>query len=102
MASNIKDFNISKTFANVILTNVEDSDDLDGIPSVAIPAQRECNESLRDQGRLQDGLGNQIPLVLGKNLVEVEATPISAFSAIRRCDLMAVSAYQQIQSLIWS
>lgn len=102
MAANIKDFDISKTFSNVILSNIDAQPDTDGIPSIPIPAERDGNETPRDQGRLQDGSGTQIPLVLGKNLVESEATPISAFSVTRRCDLMAMAARQQILSLIWS
>ena len=102
MAANIKDFDISKTFSNVILSNIDAQPDTDGISSAPIPAERDGNEALRNQSRLQDGFGTQIPLVLGKNLVESEATPISAFSVMRRCDLMAIAARQQILSLIWS
>jgi hypothetical protein len=102
MASNIKDFEISKTFNNVILTDVTGSPDTDGIPVALIPSRRQGNELLRNQARLQDGFGTQAPLVLGKNLIEVESTPSSANSVIRRCDLIAMAARQQIQSLIWS
>lgn len=102
MAANINEFEISKTFKNVILSNVDAQPDTDGVSTVPIPAERDCNEVLRDQSRLQDGFGTQIPLVLGKNLVESEATPVSAFSITRRCDLMAMAARQQILSLIWS
>jgi hypothetical protein len=102
MAANIKDFEISKTFNNVILTDISGSVDKDGIPIVFLPARRSGNEALRDQGRLQDGFGTQIPLMLSRNLVEVEATPASAYSVARRCDLIALAARQQLMSLLWS
>ena len=76
MASNIKDFEISKTFSNVLLTTVTGSPDTDGVPTLSIPSTLTGYEPLRDQGRLQDGFGTAIPLVLSRNLVEVEAEPV--------------------------
>lgn len=102
MALNIKDFEISKTFRNVILTTVTSSSDTDGIPVSFIPARRTGNLTLRDQGRLQDGFGSEVPLVLGRNVVEVEAEPTSAYSVIRRADLIGLQAHQFINSMLWS
>lgn len=102
MASNIKDFEISKTFSNVILTTVTGSPDTDGVPSLSIPSTLTGYEALRDQGRLQDGFGTEIPLVLSRNLVEVEAEPNSVNSVIRRQDIRASRAQQFIYNIIWS
>jgi len=102
MALNIKNFEISKTFSNVILTTITGSPDTDGVPSLSIPSTLTGNTSLRDQGRLQDGFGTEIPLVLSRNLIEVEALPRSVNSVIRRRDLHASRAHQFIHNLIWS
>jgi hypothetical protein len=102
MASNIKDFEISKTFSNVILTTVTGSPDTDGVPSLSIPSTLTGYTALRDQGRLQDGFGTEIPLVLSRNLVEVEAEPNSVISVIRRQDIRASRAQQFISNIIWS
>lgn len=102
MALNIKDFEISKTFNNVVLTTVTGSPDTDGVPTVSIPTEITGYESLRNQGRLQDGFGTAIPLVLSRNLIEVEATPLSVNSVIRRRDVHASAAHQYIQNIIWS
>jgi len=102
MSSNIKDFDISKTFNNVILTTITGSDDTDGVPTLLMPSTITGNESFRDQGRLQDGFGVQIPLVMSKNLIEIEAEPTSVNSAIRRQDIRSSRAQQFISNLIWS
>ena len=102
MALNIKDFEISKTFNNVVLTTVTRSPDTDGVPTVNIPSLLEGYSALRTQGRLQDGFGTSIPLVLSRNLIEVEAEPRSVNSVIRRRDAHALRAQQHIQNLIWS
>lgn len=102
MALNIKDFEISKTFNNVVLTNVTGSPDTDGVPTISIPSVLTGYSALRDQGRLQDGFGTAIPLVLSRNLIEVEADPLSVNSVIRRQDLHAVRAQMYIHNLIWS
>jgi hypothetical protein len=102
MASNIKDFEISKTFSNVILTTVTGSPDTDGVPSLSVPSTLTGYTALRDQGRLQDGFGTEIPLVLSRNLVEVEAEPNSVNSVIRRQDIRASRAQQFIYNIIWS
>lgn len=102
MAENIRDFDIGKTFSNVILTTVTGEPDTDGVDVEFLPAQREGNMSGRDQGRLQDGEGLEIPLVLSRNLIEVEAEPASAYSVVRRADTVALQASSFINSLIWS
>lgn len=102
MALNIKDFEISKTFNNVVLTTVTGSPDTDGVPTISMPARITGSTVLRDQGRLQDGFGTAIPLVLSRNLIEVESDPFSINSVIRRRDLHAVSAQMYIHNMIWS
>ena len=102
MALNIKDFEISKTFNNVVLTTVTGSPDTDGVPTISIPSILDGYEALRTQGRLQDGFGTTIPLVLSRNLIEVESAPLSVNSVIRRRDLHASRAQQFIHNLIWS
>jgi hypothetical protein len=102
MALNIKDFEISKTFNNVVLTTVTGSPDTDGVPTISIPSLLEGYTQLRAQGRLQDGFGTAIPLVLSRNLIEVEADPLSANSVMRRRDIHAIRAQQYIHNLIWS
>lgn len=102
MALNIKDFKISKTFNNVVLTTVTGSPDTDGIPLSFIPSRRTDNLTLRNQGRMQDGFGTEVPLVLSRNLIEVESEPTSAYSVMRRADIIGLHASQFISSLIWS
>lgn len=102
MALNIKDFEIRKTFNNVVLSTVTGSPDTDGIPLAFIQNRRTSNLTLRDQGRLQDGFGTAIPLVLGRNLIEVECEPASAYSVIRRSDVIGLYATQFISSMLWS
>lgn len=102
MASNIKDFEISKTFSNVVLTTVTGQPDTDGVPTQFLPNQRTDNTSLRDQGRLQDGFGSEIPLVLSRNLIEVETNPASAYSVMRRVDATSLQAGMFINNLIWN
>ena len=102
MAENIKDFEISKTFANVLLTTVTGSPDTDGVPTLSIPSNITGTETLRAQGRLQDGFGTEIPLVLSRNLIEVEAPPRSVNGVIRRQDVRASRAQQFISNIIWS
>ena len=102
MSQNIENYDISKTFSNVVLTTVTGQPDTDGVSVSFLPAQREGNMSGRDQGRLQDGAGLEIPLVLSRNLIEVEAEPSSAYSVVRRADTMALQASAFINSLIWS
>ena len=99
MALNIKNFEISKTFNNVILTTITDTD---GVPSLSIPANITGTESVRSQGRLQDGFGTEIPLVLSRNLIEVETPPLSVNAVIRRQDVRASRAQQFISNIIWS
>jgi hypothetical protein len=102
MAQNVSEFDISKTYRNVVLTNVTGEPDTDGLPTAVVPARRTGNMALRDQGRVQDGFGTSAPLVLTSNLIEVESEPASAFSAIRRVDLVNLYASSFINNLLWS
>ena len=102
MAQNIRDFDISKTFNNVLLTTVTGQPDTDGVPTTFLTNRRTDNLALRVQGRLQDGFGSEIPLVLSRNLVEVEVSPSSAYSVMRRADIVGLQASQFINAMIWS
>lgn len=102
MALNIRDFDVSKTFSNVILTTVTGQPDTDGVPTTFLTNRRTDNLALRIQGRLQDGFGSEVPLVLSRNLIEVESSPSSAYSVMRRADIVGLQASQFINSMIWS
>ena len=102
MAENIREFDISKTFSNVILTTVTSQPDTDGVPQTFLPLRRTDNLALRNQGRLQDGFGSEIPLVLARNVIEVESAPVTAYSPIRRADAVGLQAAMFINSMIWS
>jgi hypothetical protein len=102
MAQDIRNFDISKTFDNVILTTVTGQPDTDGVPDSFLPYPYTGNTALRNQGRLQDGSGNEIPLVLSRNLIEVEVPPASAYSVVRRADTFGMHASMFINNLIWS
>ncbi len=102
MAQNIQDFDISKTFLNVVLTTVTGQPDTDGVPSNLIPRSYTGNPSPRTQGRLQDGKGIEIPLVLSGDRIEVESDPATAYSPIRRADAVGLHASMFINSMLWS
>lgn len=102
MAQNIQNFEIAQTFSNVLLTTVTGEPDTAGVSPTSIPAERTGNLTQRDQGRLQDGAGVEIPLVLGINLIECETDPISAYSVMRRADVLGLHAAQFINTMIWS
>lgn len=102
MSNDVANYDISKTYRNVVLTLVSGEPDTDGIPVPFIPAQRTGNTTLRAQGKLQDGFGTETPLILSRNIIEVEAEPISAYSVIRRCDAVNLYASSFINNLLWS
>ena len=102
MAQNIQNFDVSKTFSNVILTTVTGQPDTDGVPTTFLTNRRTDNTALRAQGKLQDGFGSEIPLVLSRNLIEVESAPSSAYSVMRRADIVGLQASQFINAMIWS
>jgi hypothetical protein len=95
MAANIKDFEISKTFANVILSNIDEQPDTDGIPFDLSTAAN------RTQGRLQDGLGNSSPLYLSRTSVEVTTVPETPASVARKQEILEGITYFQTASLIY-
>lgn len=102
MAQNIRDFDVSKTFSNVLLTTVTGQPDTDGVPTTFLPLRRTGNLALRNQGRLQDGFGSEIPLVLARNVIEIESEPATAYSPVRRADAVGLQASMFISNLIWS
>ena len=102
MAQDIHNFDVSKTFDNVILTTVTGQPDTDGVPVTFLPLRRTGNLTLRNQGRLQDGSGSEIPMVLARNVIEIESEPATAYSPVRRADAVGLQASAFISSLIWS
>lgn len=94
MASNIKDFEISKTFANVLLSNIDTQPDTDGIPFDLTTASR------RTQARLQDGLGNSSPLYVSRSSVESIAVPQTPLALVRKQEVLEGITYFQTASLI--
>ncbi len=95
MASNIKDFEISKTFANVLLSNIDTQPDTDGIPFDLSTTAR------KTQGQLQDGLGNSAPLYISRSSVELSSAPQSALSLVRKQEILEGITYFQTASLIF-
>jgi hypothetical protein len=96
MAANIKDFEISKTFSNVILSNIDNQPDTDGIPFDLATTAR------RAQGRLQDGEGNASPVHLSRTAVWVSAPPIAPLAVVRKQEILEGITYLQTASLIYS
>lgn len=94
MAANINDFDISKTFSNVILSNIDAQPDTEGVPYDL------STEPRRAQARLQDGLGNEIPILVSRTSVELEVAPTSPTSILRKYEMMEGITYFQTQSLI--
>lgn len=102
MGQSIREYEISRTYDNVILTQITESTDTDGIPLGPITPQRTGNTEERNAGRIQDGFGTESPLVLFGDCVEIESDPITAFSPIRRADVVGLQARTFINNLIWS
>jgi hypothetical protein len=102
MAQPIREFDVSKTFDNVLLTQVTGQPDTDGIPLAFIPARRTGNLQLRDQGRIQDGFGTPAPMVIARNTIEFESEPETAFSPIRRADIVGLHAHMFMNNLLWN
>jgi hypothetical protein len=94
MAANIKDFEISKTFANVILSNIDTQPDTDGIPFDL------STQARRTQGQLQDGQGVPSPLFLSRVAVECTAVPQTPASLVRKQEILEGITYLQTASLI--
>lgn len=94
MASNIENFEISKTFANVVLSNIDAQPDTDGFPpDLNTPA-------FRAQGRLQDGKGNASPLYLSQSSAECSVPPQSPLALARKQEILEGITYFQTASLI--
>jgi len=97
MASNITHLEVSKTYSNIILSNVDEvQPDVDGIPFDLASSDR------RAQGTLQDGLGNSSPLRLSQTAAECTAVPGTPESLIRKQEILEGITYVQTASLIYS
>jgi hypothetical protein len=95
MAANIKDFDISKTFSNVILSNIDIAPDTDGIPFDLSTISNQI------QGQLQDGEGNSSPLHLSRTEVWCSQPPQSLLSLVRKQEILEGITYSQTVSLIY-
>tara|TARA_Y100000385_G_scaffold134025_2_gene139126 strand:+ start:1771 stop:2061 length:291 start_codon:yes stop_codon:yes gene_type:complete len=95
MASNIRDFEISKTFSNVLLSNIDAQPDSDGIPLDLSNATRKA------QARMQDGSGNTTQLYISQSEITLEQAPTRDFSLARKKEVYEGFVYAQVNSLIF-
>ncbi len=98
MAQNIGDLDISKTFSNVLLSNVEapqEGSDTLGIPVNLDDVQR------REAARVQDGLGNSSPLLISETAVAVDVPPQIEDSIARFAEVLEVLTQSQNYHLIF-
>lgn len=95
MASNIREFEISKTFSNVLLSNIDDQPDTDGVPLDLTTVTR------RTQGKVQDGSGNTVPLLISQQDVRLTVEPQDDESLIRKKEVYEGYVYSTINSLIF-
>lgn len=95
MASNIREFEISKTFSNVLLSNIDDQPDTDGVPLDLTTVTR------RAQGKVQDGSGNTVPLLISQQDVRLTVEPQDDESLIRKKEVYEGYVYSTINSLIF-
>jgi hypothetical protein len=95
MASNIREYEISKTFSNVLLSTVDSQPDTDGIPPDLTTISR------RDQGRMQDGSGNASPLYVSQQDVRLTSAPASDDSIARKKEVYEGYVQSTINALIF-
>jgi hypothetical protein len=101
MAENIGNLDISKTFSNVLLSNVKalgsnpNKSDTLGIPTNLDTAAR------RDNARVQDGLGNSSPLLVSQTAVAVDNPPQVEDSVARFAEILEAITYSQNNQLIF-
>ena len=95
MASNIRDYEISKTFSNVLLSTVDAQPDTDGVPLDLSTVTR------RDQGRIQDGSGNATPLYVSQQDVRLTSAPESDDSIARKREVYEGYVYSTVNSLLF-
>lgn len=95
MASNIRDYEISKTFSNVLLSNIDDQPDTDGVPLDLSTVSR------REQGKVQDGSGNSVPLLVSQQDVRLTVAPENAESIARKKEVFEGYVYATVNSLIF-
>lgn len=95
MASDIGQFEISKTFPNILLSNVDAQPDTDGIPFDLSTLVR------REQARVQDGKGNASPLFISETDIQVSTIPSNPASVARKQEILEGITYSQTSSLIY-
>lgn len=97
MAENIGDLDISKTFSNVLLSNVEA---LGGADTLGIPINLDSS-TRRTNARVQDGLGNASPLLVSQTVVAVDAAPQVEDSVARFAEVLEAVTLSQNNQLIF-
>ena len=99
MAQNIGDLDISKTFSNVLLSNVEA---LGNAPSdtLGIPINLDTTNR-RISAKVQDGLGNASPLLVSQTVVAVDAAPQVEDSVARFSEILEAITLSQNNQLIF-
>jgi len=95
MASNISEYEISKTFSNVLLSNIDSQPDTDGIPLDLSTSGK------RAQARIQDGHGSASPLYVSQSDVRLASAPASDESIARKKEVYEGYVQSTINSLIY-
>lgn len=96
MAENIENLDISKTFSNVLLCDVQTSggSDVLGIPVSLSTVPR------RTSARVQDGIGNSSPLLVSETEIAVDQPPLSVDGVARLAEMLEAFAQSQNNQLI--
>ncbi len=97
MAQNIGNLDISKTFPNVLLSNVSApaGTDIIGIPDDLF------NDTNRAKAQVQDGSGTPSPLHISRLDVGVSTTPQTLISLSRITEVLEAMTQAQNNSLIF-
>lgn len=97
MAENIGDLDISKTFSNVLLSDVSTSG---GADTLGIPINLDTLIR-RTSAKVQDGLGNPSPLLISQTAVAVDAAPQVQDSVARFAEILEAVTFSQNNQLIF-
>lgn len=96
MAQNIGNLDVSKTFSNVLLSNVSAPT---GADTVGIPDDL-LNADNLVRGRVQDGNGSASPLLISKSDVGLLSTPQTIVSIARLVEMLEAMTQSQNNSFI--
>ena len=101
MAENIGNLDISKTFSNVLLSNVRAlGSDPNKSDTLGIPTNLDTL-SRRTSAKVQDGLGNPSPLLVSQTAVAVDAPPQTEDSVARFAEVLEAVTFSQNNQLIF-